>query len=310
MIKFVLTLNALDVINLPAYKGSTLRGGFGNAFKKVVCAIKNKDCDECMLKAKCIYSYVFETPPSENSEILRKYEKAPHPFIIEPPLEQKRLYNPGETLTFNLILIGKAIDYLPYFIYTFEELGKIGIGKGRGKYEIKEVSFDGKEMYNSSDKQLKSFPSHLQSISNVLTQNPAPVSFKQGSKLITLNFLTPSRIVVNEDLVVDLEFHHLIRSLLRRISTLSYFHFGERLNLDFRGLIKRAQEVKMKDRTTRWYDWERYSARQDIRMKMGGFIGKVSFEGELNEFIPFVKLGELLHVGKGTSFGLGRYVIE
>ena len=66
----------------------------------------------------------------------------------------------------------------------------------------------------------------------------------------------------------------------------------------------------MKDRTTRWYDWERYSARQDIRMKMGGFIGKVSFEGELNEFIPFVKLGELLHVGKGTSFGLGRYVIE
>src|SRR3989304_876920 len=90
MIKFVLTLNALDVINLPAYKGSTLRGGFGNAFKKVVCAIKNKDCDECMLKAKCIYSYVFETPPSENSEILRKYEKAPHPFIIEPPLEQKR----------------------------------------------------------------------------------------------------------------------------------------------------------------------------------------------------------------------------
>src|SRR3989338_3951739 len=107
MIKFVLTLNALDVINLPAYKGSTLRGGFGNAFK---------------------------TPPSENSEILRKYEKAPHPFIIEPPLEQKRLYNPGETLNFNLILIGKAIDYLPYFIYTFEELGKIGIGKGRGKY--------------------------------------------------------------------------------------------------------------------------------------------------------------------------------
>lgn len=44
-------------------------------------------------------------------------------------------------------------------------------------------------------------------------------------------------------------------------------------------------------------------------MKMGGFIGSITFEGDFKEFIPFLLLGEYVHVGKGTSFGLGKYEI-
>lgn len=57
-------------------------------------------------------------------------------------------------------------------------------------------------------------------------------------------FHTPRRIKYHEDLLLDLEFHILIRSLLRRISTLSYFHCGSELALDFNGLINAALEVK------------------------------------------------------------------
>ena len=32
--KYTFYLRAIDELNLPKYKGSTLRGGFGNAFKK------------------------------------------------------------------------------------------------------------------------------------------------------------------------------------------------------------------------------------------------------------------------------------
>lgn len=329
MLRFNLTLNAIDAITLPPYKGSTFRGGFGHAFKKVVCTIKRETCDDCLLKLKCIYSYVFETPPPEDSEILRKYEKAPHPFVIEPPLETKTIYKPDETLTFNLILIGKALDYLPYFIYTFEELGRIGIGKGRGKYELQEVRqgdcpgfTDGGTIsvvesglspvaetviYRSEDKRLKPVKNNSPSISSYLKRGSGAVT--PDSRLLTLDFTTPARIIVNADLVVDLEFHHLIRSLLRRISTISYFHYGKRLELDFKGMIERSQMVKIKERDTKWHDWERYSARQDTRMKMGGFVGRVTFEGDLGEFMPFIELGEMLHVGKGTSFGLGKYLL-
>ena len=52
--------------------------------------------------------------------------------------------------------------------------------------------------------------------------------------------------------------------------------------------------------------WERYSNRQEKRLKMGGFMGDITFEGELAEFLPFLRLGEYLHVGKGTVYGLGE----
>jgi len=139
---FTFTIEAKETIFLPPYKGSTLRGGFGYAFKRVVCALKDKECLNCILKEKCIYSYIFETPPPSDTKIMRKYKAAPHPFIIEPPPEKKKGYKAGDDINFGLILIGKAIDYLPYFIYAFHNLGEIGIGKGRSKFQLKKVSCD------------------------------------------------------------------------------------------------------------------------------------------------------------------------
>jgi len=59
----------------------------------------------------------------------------------------------------------------------------------------------------------------------------------------------------------------------------------------------------------RWYDWERYSNRQKTKMKLGGLIGRLVYSGPISSFRPLIDAGELLHVGKGTSFGLGKYVI-
>ncbi|MBM4331898.1 MAG: hypothetical protein FJ117_11890 [Deltaproteobacteria bacterium] len=84
--RFQFLLQATDRLYLPEYKGSALRGGFGYAFKKVVCALRTKECPECLLSEKCIYSYVFETPPPADTRMMRKYPSAPHPFVLLPPL--------------------------------------------------------------------------------------------------------------------------------------------------------------------------------------------------------------------------------
>ena len=74
--QFRFGITALEPLILPVYKGSTFRGRFGYAFKRVVCVIRDKECPDCILKDKCIYSYVFETPPPSDTKIMRKYKAA------------------------------------------------------------------------------------------------------------------------------------------------------------------------------------------------------------------------------------------
>jgi CRISPR-associated endoribonuclease Cas6 len=312
--QFQFVLRAEDCINLPAYKGSTLRGAFGHAFKKILCVNRERACESCLLKGKCVYSYVFETPPPSDATRMRKYPFAPHPFIITPPLEEKRTYPEGETLTFELTLIGRAIDYLPYFIYTFDELSRIGIGKGKGKYHLEEVraiqADEGSQVrdekailiYSGKDKILRNNFGVLK----VDDLDPLDLS----SSTLHLIFMTPTRLKFDGKLSPTLEFHILIRNLLRRISLLYYFHCGEELNLNFKGLIEEAKGVKVQQENLQWFDWERYSNRQETRMMMGGFIGSIVFQGNFEPFMPFLMLGEHIHVGKGTSFGLGKYKVE
>ncbi|MBF8275456.1 MAG: hypothetical protein HW390_529 [Candidatus Brocadiaceae bacterium] len=346
--KFRFTVCAREQIRLPDYKGAVFRGGFGYAFKKVVCVVKGKPCDACLLKQKCIYSYIFETPPPDDTEILRLYPKVPHPFVIEPPVTEKQVFAPGEPFSFHLILIGNAIDYLPYFIYTFTELGKQGIGSHRGKYSLEQVEgvgLDGKsvEIYTHKTQTLANrYPiiqahqldhqrlapaaSHAEEKHVVVSAQsngeaglnaPAAASSHEGinssttgenhHNTITISLRTPLRIRFDGQIASRLEFHVLFRNLLRRVSSLSYFHCGKKLDVDFKGIIQKAVTVKQTQSDLHWYDWKRYSTRQEEWMSLGGIVGNVSYEGDLSDFMTLLRLGEYVHVGKGTSFGLGKY---
>lgn len=307
LLRVRVTLQARDPLQLPPYKGSTLRGGFGSVFKETVCVVEHRDCARCLLRSRCAFPYVFDTPVPEDATRLRKYPAAPHPFVFLPPLEEKTLYRPGETLAFDLTLIGKGADFLPYFIYTFERLGEQrGLGKGRGRFSVESVAW-----LSPQGEEVLIYDDHTKTLRNSFRLVTVQDLCSELSTLhfLTLHFVTPTRLVYAEVLTPAPDFHVLIRALLRRLSNLAYFHCGTELNLDFRGLITAAEQIETVASDLRWYDWERYSARQDARMKLGGFIGRVTYRGDLHPFLPLLRLGEVVHVGKGTSFGLGKYAI-
>ena len=295
-----LELLAEDEIELSPYSGSTFRGGFGYAFKRIVCFDKDKVCQTCLLKEKCAYAYVFETSPPKDSAYLKKLSEIPRPFVIEPPSEN--VYKKGEKIGLGLILIGKAIDYLPYFVVSFKELGRMGLGRKKARFLLNRVKAGEGEIYSSQDEILK--PGGRLNISEILKEanglNP---------EKLTLNFLTPTRMKLNKWYVSVPEFPVLIRSLLSRISSLAYFYCDEKLNVDYKQMIEDAKKVEIQERHIGWFDWERYSTRQQASMKLGGIVGRVTYTGNLNQFLPLIALGRYVHVGKGATFGLGRYEI-
>ncbi len=307
--KYRFTLEALEELHLPVYKGSTLRGGFGHVFKRTVCFQKDMEtCDACLLKNNCPYGYIFETSPPTDAEVLRTYSDVPLPFVIEPPLDRRTRYQPGDLLEFGVILVGKAINYLPYFVVVFGELGRVGIGRERGKYVLQRIvavnPLDGTETlaYDGVDVIVGD-----QDLSVGYAEVEARAR-ELPDKRVTANFLTPTRLKHSGQVAKEgPSFHVLIRAILRRVSSLSYFHCGEKWETDYRGIIEAATGVRLVEARTGWVDWERYSRRQQQRMNLGGLVGKATYEGELDPFLPLLVLGQLVHVGKACVFGNGWY---
>ena len=126
---------------------------------------------------------------------------------------------------------------------------------------------------------------------------------------LTVHLLTPTRITHKGQITDELPFHLFWRRLIGRISALAYFHCGESLELDFKGLIAQAETVQTVQSELRWHNWTRYSSRQNQKMQLGGLVGSVTYAGDLAAFLPFVALGAFLHVGKNATFGLGKYKV-
>ena len=79
---------------------------------------------------------------------------------------------------------------------------------------------------------------------------------------------------------------------------------------DVAGLIEAARRVPARLYRATWQDVERYSKRQDAHMRMGGFVGVAEYDPVPVALLPFLKWGELLHLGKASAFGLGKYTIQ
>jgi len=291
---------------LPAYKGATFRGGFGFVFRSMTCAVRQKDCHGCALREECPYAYIFETAPPPDTGALRKYESIPRPFVLEPPLETKREYLPGEILHFYLLLFGRAIQYLPYFIVVFREMGETGLGSGRLPFTLEEVAACGLDaetaIYSAESGVVKN-------IDLACSGNQLLERFPKKAARVRIVFDTPVQLKDKGKAVFQPDFHIFFRQAMRRISSLAYFHQDNPLLVDYAALAERSRQIVLTENTTRWHDWERYSQRQQQRLNMGGLLGTVVYEGALEEFLPFLILGEYVHIGKNTVFGLGKYCL-
>ena len=332
--RYRFTARVQDRLTLPEFKGSAFRGGFGHAFRRIACPFKERaSCEGCLLRGSCLYSYIFETPVPKDAEIFTKNPYAPHPFVIEPPLEERGSYKPGDQLSFNLILIGRAIEFFPYFLVVIEELGKMGLGERnpsgkRGRYRLEEVSSIGPQgeevkVYSAKEGRVLSEGVVMDGRDLISALGERPPDPRRAQ----VTFLTPARFHHQPERkkqpergsrgpewyvgqpgspIQRLEFHILLEALLRRISLLMYFHCGQRLELDFKELLDEAKGVVIEEDQLRWTELARYSSRQGRWIKLGGLTGRISFAGQLGPFLPYLLLGEQVHVGKGTAFGLGK----
>ncbi|GAB4484050.1 MAG: CRISPR system precrRNA processing endoribonuclease RAMP protein Cas6 [Burkholderiaceae bacterium] len=290
-------------LRLPEYAGSLLRGQFGSALRRTACITRARTCAGCPLLATCPYPAIFETPaPPEHR--LQKFSAVPNPYVIEPPPLDTREVAAGETLTFGMVLIGQALQRLPLVVYALQRALREGLGKERAPGDLVDIEWEGADGVESVwDVAAGRVHAHEAAL---------PVPAFDGAAHATLTIATPLRLQDNGRPLrpQELSPRKLIMALVRRAELVLEFH-ADRPGLGAQApALARHAESLQDERDLRWHDWSRYSSRQRQSMTLGGVLGTWTLRGELGPVLPWLWLGQWLHVGKNATMGLGGYTLR
>ncbi len=305
--KFVVNYSIEEKMILPKYnKGNIIRGAFGETLRRLVCTEYKPKCSLCRNIKDCVYTSIFSPIVPDDSIYLRKNIDIPRGFIINSPLEIRTDYEAGEFINFDLIVIGKMINYLPYIILVLNEIGKNGIGRLRSKMSLDSIL------------QVNPFNGEKKSIIENNIIKPCGISFniKQIDKDIpvelTLKFITPTRIIKGKEVQRIPEFSSFIKRLRDRYFALNLFYSDDYKPDDFDHILfgKLSEKVMVKKLELKFIEQYRNARSQNYRRQdISGFIGKVVYEGDISYYYPLIVMGQYIGVGKGTTFGLGKYEI-
>jgi len=294
----------------PGKAGNLLRGALGKTFNRIACVPEcpsgsSLDTRPCLSRESCLYAQVFEpvaTGPGPSG-----LSDAPRPFVFRARRLDGRTIQPDQLFDFDLHLFSLDPDVLKYFVRAFTALAHEGLGPQRGKAELQRVlriawhDLPEHILYQEST-QLTTAPVEPATI-DLAPVTPAP-------RKIRVDFLSPTELKRNTQIVSRPEFPILFGRIRDRISTLRALYGPGPLGIDFRSIGGRAAAVRMANCEVRRQEFERHSSRTGQTHSIGGFVGFAEYEGEMGEFLPYLEAARWVGVGRQVVWGKGEISIQ
>jgi hypothetical protein len=216
----------------------------------------------------------------------------PRPFVLRAVLLDGRTIQLHAPFSFDVHVFDLREPVLAYFREAFARFGRQGIGPGHGRARLERVEqidlFDRPEPQTGGP-----------ALTVDLDPEPAPVSH------VRVRFLTPTELKSGGTLARRPDFPALFGRLRDRISTLRALYGGGPLPIDFRGMGERARNVRLGACDLKWETVERKSGRTGQVHPLGGFTGEAAYEGQLAEFLPWLRAARWVGVGRQTVWGKG-----
>lgn len=291
------TFRAQDDMMLPNYSGSALRGVFGSSLRRICCLAKQENCAGCRLITTCPYAVIFES----KSGLQNRYV---NPYVIEPLPFGKRLIKKGERFSFRQILFGREIKQLSFIILAWVKGMQGGMGRTKSRAELVQIVQHHPErdiyLYGGDDSRLE------------VVEKLHPIEIPEEVKAVEIQIQTPLRIQREKHPITPAEITagDFVSGLLRRLELLYASHtdlppfWGEK-----KEILAEARLLTIERKELHWQDWTRWSGRQKQHISLGGIVGTFKLCGEMKSIIPLLIAGSIVHIGKSTVMGLGKYAL-
>lgn len=282
---------------LPKEKVSALRGGMGEMLLRQNC-VSDRICEECVFEDACIVRKTMYTQMKRKPFFMQGDDSVG--YLIECENYQTEI-SAGDEICFSLTLFGNNIVYFGQYLQAFYQLGVHGIGKHRSKFQIAGITtMYGEPLLENGNVQMKFFrPEYL---SDYVERRKAELAKKGCRNKIV--FQTPLSLKFKGEYLREFHEEAFFTAVFRRIMMLDYF---SEIYLDMPEMESFPRIIRQEAREK---SVQRYSSTQDSKVTLKGIRGYLHLENIQEEYLAYVLAGELLHIGKNSSFGFGKYRLE
>lgn len=290
-ITFILTL--VEEVDLPALVLLQLRREFSWAMAELE---EQQGADI----ARSVSNLLFPQPAID-PVIQRQVQKPAAAVILSPDAVIQGTFARGHQFKLPTLFVGDGVIAIAAFTTLLQLLGQRGIYKGRGRFQVAA----GETEIHGGD------PNTQPSLAGYLTPNIVPVSWllvQHGLSLdkAKLEVITPMRLISKGKPLFRFDFKEFFSALRRRINHLAIAHGEAAIDSDD-FLNEHPAAIVCSDENLRWSDWRRLEHGRKGQ-GIGGLTGSLTISGDaLAELWWLLELGSLLHVGKGASYGFGRF---
>jgi CRISPR-associated endoribonuclease Cas6 len=279
-----LQFEAREVVRFPAVTASNaVRGALGWAL--------HADAN--------VYRAIFE-PKQESGEGPSGLGDLPRPFVLRASHLNGKTLAPGDTFHLDVHIFDATVVPTGILQQAFEKLAERGFGGAGGR-----AGANGRAKLTA-----------WQSLDLTGSVNPKPrenmlqlVSNGQPVHHLSVQFVTPTELKVSGALALRPEFPVLFARLRDRLRSLSTL-YGTPVELDFEGLTNRSQKIALRPDELSWEKSTRTSRKTGLTHPLGGFLGRVRYEGELDEFFPLLQAACWTGVGRQTVWGKGEMALR
>jgi hypothetical protein len=261
-----------------------------------------KTCPLAASDSPCPYSLLFEPRQLPGAPGPSGIADSPRPFVIRAHALDGARIPTGGSFHFDMNLVLPPAQALPYLVLSFREIIRSGLGAGRPKVELVQVEnpSNGRLLYSANTFHRTAFDGVRLDLED--RSEPSPGR-------LTLRFLSPTELKHEGAVALRPEFGLLFRRLRDRISTLRWLYQGGALAVDFDELGRRADSVRLVRDALRRIRLERHSSRTGQTHPLGGLAGEVEYAGDFSPFLPYLRAGEWMGVGRQTVWGKGHFSI-
>lgn len=273
-VTFELTL--MEEVDLPALALFQLRRELSSVLA---------DCEEQHgVQIAGLVSQLLFPSPATDPVVRCQVQKPSAAVILSPPAVKPGVFARGHQFKLSSLFIGDGVVGIEAFTLLLQVLGQRGIYNGQGRFGLS----------------LDCSTPNIVPLSWLLQ----PQSF--SSNKVKLDIVTPMRLLNRGKPLFRIDVNSFFSALQRRINNLAWAH-GQSVNDSDDELNELAATIVCCDNALHWQDWRRLEQGRKVQ-GIGGLTGTLSLSGSaLAELWWLLELGTLLQVGKGASYGFGRF---